>query len=535
MRESELPGRSTVHGTNGICASSHPLATLTAIDMLRRGGHAVDAAIAASAVLCVVEPMSTGLGGDCFVLLAPHGGPEIVALNGSGRAPWALSAEDLRAQGLSRIPYDSVHAVTIPGAVAAWCRLMEDYGRLGLEEVLRPAIDIAEQGFALSPLIAEEWARLASHIGRSESGRRHFLTASGRAPRTGEVFRCPALAETLRRIARQGWSGFYEGEVAEDMLNALKALGGRHEGADFAATKAESVTPLTTRYHGVDVYELPPNGQGLTALVMFNILKRFDLGAHDPLGAERLHLEMEAQRLAFQMRDRYICDPAFAACPIDRVLSEDFAAARAAEIDPRRAGLPPASLETDLERDTIYLTVVDGECNTVSFINSLYMGFGSGIVAPRTAIAFQNRGMGFVLDPGHPNELAGGKRPKHTIIPALACHHDGPYAGRVAWSFGVMGGDYQPVGHVHVLTHMVVDGFDEQEALDAPRVFYQADHIACERGVAAPVREALRAMGHVVKPSSIPLGGGQVVRIDWQKGSFCAGSDPRKDGLALAF
>ena len=534
MRDLHFPGRSTVHGVNGICATSHPLASLTALDILRRGGNAIDAAIAASAVLCVVEPMSTGIGGDCFVLYAPSGGPEIVGLNGSGRAPAALSIDQVAGQGVDTMAPTSVHAVTIPGAVDAWCRLSEDFGVLDFSALLQPAIEYALKGFAVSPRIARDWALLSAHIGRSEEGRRHFLK-EGRAPRVGEVMTLPALGRTLQVIAANGRGGFYQGMVAEDMVACLNARGGTHTLSDFAATHSDTVEPVRALFGPLDVVELPPNGQGVTALLMLNILSRFDLAALGAGSAQVIHLHMEAQRMAFEVRDSFISDPDFADVPVKAILSDQFADKCAARIDPQRASRDKPSVSADLQRDTVYLTVVDRECNAVSFINSVYMGFGSAIVSPRTAVVFQNRGLGFSLDTHHPNALKGGKRPKHTIIPAMACHGSGAFKGQVALSFGVMGGDYQPVGHAHVMSNIVNFGMDPQEALDAPRTFYQDQAIACERGVPADVMAGLEDMGHDVCVATAPHGGGQIARIDWEQGSFCAASDPRKDGAALAY
>lgn len=533
MRSFFLPGRSTVHGVNGVCATSHPLASLAAIDILREGGNAVDAAIAASAVLCVVEPMSTGIGGDCFVLYAPRGGPDIIGLNGSGRAPMTLSADQLRAQGIAAIDPLSVHGVTVPGAVDAWHRLMEQHGRLGLERVLQPAIGHAEQGFVVTPVVAGYWDYLVPVIETTQAGRAHWLLHD-RAPRAGELFRAPGLAKALRAIAKDGRSAFYEGELAEECVTCLQAAGGHHSHADFAATEASDVVPLTSDYRGHGVVELPPNGQGLTALLLLNILETFDLEELAPFGPERIHLQIEAQRLAYHLRDQFIADPDVSDVPVERLIDKETARHLARQIKPDIAmvhvpdGAPFGS-------DTVYLTVVDRDLNAVSFINSLYMGFGSGLVTPNTGIVFQNRGACFVLDEGHPNRLEGGKRPFHTIIPGLVCHTQGPYENKVSMSFGVMGGDYQPMGHSHVLSNMIDFGMDAQEALDGPRVLHTGGRIGYEPGLPAQTVEQLRAWGHQLEPVTAPWGGGQTVQIDWRQGTLIGASDPRKDGCALAY
>lgn len=534
MRDIHKPGRSTVYGTQGAIATSQPLASAAGFEILQRGGNAIDAAVAASAVLCVVEPMSTGIGGDCFVLYAPEGSGDVIGLNGSGRAPKALSADWLLGEGIDAIAQDHVHSVTIPGAVDAWARLTRDHGTMSLGDLLEPAIRYATDGFAVSPVVAAVWNALASHVGRRPEGVRHLLNG-GKAPGVGEVFRSPALGQTLTEIALKGRAGFYQGAVAEDMVSFLTGLGGRHTMEDFAATEASYVTPIKTAYGPYDVLEIPPNGQGITALIMLNILKQFDLDGLDPVGPERIHLEMEAQRLAFEMRDTWVADMDFSDVPVDAMLSEATASRLAARISRDRAMSDVAGAAGDLEKDTVYLSVVDGDRNAVSFINSLYTGFGSGLVSPKTAVTFQNRGAGFVVEPGHLNCVEGGKRPKHTIIPGMLVHNDGPHKGKVAGPFGVMGGDYQAIGHTHVVTNLVHYAMDPQQALDCPRTFYKDGKLQVENTVSSQTRKALEAMGHTLEDTSMPLGGGQMILIDRDNGTLAAGSEPRKDGLALAW
>lgn len=534
MRDIHKPGRSTVYGTNGAIATSQPLASAAGLEILKRGGNAIDAAVAASAVLCVVEPMSTGIGGDCFVLFAPEGSGEVIGLNGSGRAPMALNAEGLLGEGINEIAQDDVHSVTVPGAVDAWARLTRDHGTMSLGDLLEPAIRYAEDGFAISPVVGAMWAALAPHVGRRPEGQRHLLR-DRRAPGVGEVFRSPALGQTLREIALKGRAGFYEGRVAEDMVTFLVSLGGKHTMDDFAATAADYVTPIRTDCGPYDVLEIPPNGQGITALIMLNILKEFDLAGLDPVGPERIHLEMEAQRLAFEMRDTWVADQGFADVPVESMLSKATAARLAARISMDSAMGDVAGAAGDLEKDTIYLSVVDRERNAVSFINSVYTGFGSGLVSPETAVTFQNRGAGFVVEPGHPNCVEGGKRPKHTIIPGMLVHNDGPYKGKAAGPFGVMGGDYQAIGHTHVVTNLVHYAMDPQQALDCPRTFYKDGKLQVENTISPETRKALEALGHTVEDTVMPFGGGQMIVIDRDNGTLAAGSEPRKDGLALAW
>ncbi len=528
MRDLHLPGRSPVYGTSAAAATSHPLATAAALDALRDGGNAMDAAVSAAAVLAVVEPHSTGIGGDVFCLYAPGGGGEIIALNGSGRAPAAVSAEALRGAGMETIPFSSPHAVTVPGAVRAWERLIADHGRLDLARALAPAIGYATGGYPVADVVADAWCRERDKLQADPDAAQCFLP-QGFPPRAGQLHRQPRLGETLQAIASHGSAAFYEGPVARDIVAKLRKLNGVHTADDFAAASVDYVKPVCTRYRGVDVYECPPNGQGIIALLMLNVLAGFDVSDWDPLGPERLHLEAEVSRLAYRERDARLADPEHADVPVEELLSGAHAAALQARIDLRRAtpGLAPPELPA--HRDTVYLTVVDSERNAVSFINSLFHSFGSGILAPASGVMLHNRGAGFSLAPGHPNELRPGQRPMHTIIPALAVRN-----GRAWMPFGVMGGHYQPVGQVHVLTNMLDFGMDVQTALDCPRAFHFDGVLGCERGVPRSSREALQRLGHTVEVADLPIGGGQAIVIDPDSGVLAAGSDPRKDGAAAA-
>ncbi len=529
MRDFQLPGRSTAYAQNGMAATSHPMATLTALDVLRAGGNAVDAAIAAVAVQCVVDPHMTGIGGDCFALFSPASGG-VMAINGSGRAPGGISADALLGGGITSLaPARGVaHCVTVPGAVAAWGLIAGKFGTKGLDELLRPAIACAEGGFVVTPRVAYDWAANAERLGFSPGGAAFYLPG-GSAPAAGRVLRLPALARTLKRIAEKGPAGFYEGEVAERMVATLKGFGGFHEMADFASATAEQVEPIHTRYRDVQVYECPPNGQGVIALLMMNILEGFDPSKMEPLGALRFHLQAEATRLAFAERDRLLADPTFAEVPTAKLLDKAFAAELRERIDLERAS--SAKVPSDESgKDTVYVTVVDRDLNAVSFINSLYDAFGSGLVCQDTGVVFHSRGRSFRLAEGHPNRLMPGKRPMHTIIPAMA------FRGGEMWmSFGVKGGDYQPVGHTHVIGNMVDFGMDPQEAIDAARIMAYPGDVEVERGVTAAARAGLEARGHRVVEASSPWGGGQAIVVDRQRGVLIGGSDPRKDGLALGY
>ncbi|MCP1336343.1 gamma-glutamyltransferase [Futiania mangrovi] len=529
MRDLHLPGRSTVHARNGMCATSHPLAALAAVDVLRRGGNAYDAAVAASAVLCVVEPMSTGVGGDCFVLAAPGGGNRLIGLNGSGRAPRAADAAALRAEGMETISIDSIHSVTVPGAVDAWERLIAAHGTMALGDLLAPAIAHAEEGFPVSPRVARDW-KLGEARLRRQAGGADVLLPGGAAPACGDIVRFPRLARTLRAIAEKGRAGFYEGEVAQSMVAFLRAHGGVHTLDDFAATEATWVEPVRTSYRGYQLAELPPNGHGVTALMMLKTLEGFDLAALDPSGADRIHLEAEAARLAFDVRDGHVADPDFAAVPMDHLLSDRLADEMRARIDMERAMTGIAPFTGPIYRDTVYVSVVDRDLNAVSFINSIYFQFGSGFADPGTGVNFQNRGAGFRLEEGHPNVLQGGKRPLHTIIPAMLMQD-----GRAVMCYGVMGGAYQPVGHVHVATNIVDYGMDVQEAIDHARSFHVAGRLELERGIDDHVADQLAAKGHPIGRPDNPWGGGQAIWIDHARGALIGGSDPRKDGAALGW
>ncbi|MFN3991352.1 MAG: gamma-glutamyltransferase family protein [Tabrizicola flagellatus] len=524
MRDLHLPGRSAVYARNGLCATSHPIASQVAIEVLKSGGNAVDAAIAGALVLGIAEPQMTGIGGDCFVLLKPAGSEDIVALNGSGRSPAGLNAADLRARGLTAMPVQAIEAVTLPGAIDAFCRLNADYGLKSLAEVLAPAIHYAEEGIPVAPRVAFDWA---DDLPCLKGAARDFYTLNGKAPTVGQVFRAPGQAEVLRRIACEGRAGFYEGEVAEDMIASLQALGGTHTLDDLAATACDYTTPVSGSYHGIDLVEHPPNGQGATAILMLNILRHFDLKAMDPFGATRTHVEAEATKLAYDARNRFIADPDHTS-RLQHMLSDETAARLAALIDPKRAMPAAAPLTEAVHRDTIYITVVDRDRMAVSLIYSIFWGFGSGLASTKFGINFQNRGAGFTLTEGHPNEAGPAKRPMHTIIPGMIRQN-----GRVLMPFGVMGGAYQPCGHARFVTNLVDYGLDLQEAMDAPRSFSGPDGMEVERGYSDSVRSELAAMGHQVVIPTTPLGGSQAIRID---GDLLIGaSDPRKDGCALGY
>jgi gamma-glutamyltranspeptidase / glutathione hydrolase len=526
MRDFQLPRRSAAIAANAMAATSHPLATLTALDQLRAGGNAVDAAVAAAAVLALAEPHMTGLGGDCFAIYARNGA-QPVALNGSGRAPMKATVEWYASRRMAAIAPNSPHAVTVPGAVDAWCRLVADHGTKDMAALLAPAIALAEEGCALTPRVASDFADRGDMTTAFDAAAAKVFAPAGRVLAQGERLRNPALAETMRRIGREGRDGFYAGPVAADIVARLDALGGLHTLEDFALQRAEYVTPIAAPYRGFDVQECPPNGQGIAALMILRILAGYDVAA--AAEADRIHLLAEATKAAFAARDALVGDPRYGAVPVTRLLSDEHAAKARAAIRLDRAGPAPRYDEAE-HKDTIYLCVVDRDGNAISFINSLFHEFGSGIMAPASGVLLQSRGSMFRTLPGHPNAIAPGKRPLHTIIPALLTKE-----GRAQMPFGVMGGNYQPVGHAHLLTDMLDCGLDPQAALETPRSFAFDGMLGLERTVPRAVADDLARRGHRVGFAERPFGGGQAIWIDHDKGVLIGGSDPRKDGCALGY
>ena len=526
--------RSMVVARRGMVGTSNPLAAQAGLAILRAGGNAADAAVATAAVLNVTEPASTGVGGDCFALYFDARTAEVTALNGSGRSPAGLTLDRLRGQ--TAIHPHSADAVTVPGTVAGWHDLLARHGRMSLRETLADAIHYAREGFPVGPVFAASWGRIAAWL-RTRPNTEAYLPG-GAAPVAGQVVRLPELADTLQAVAEGGPEAFYTGPVASAIVETLAEQGGVMTLDDLRAHRSTWDTPISTAYRGVTVYECPPNGQGLAALQALNIAEGWDLGALAWDSPERLHLMVEAMRLAFADARRYIADGEMAPAPLDFLLSQEYAAARRALVSPERAMQPPTFGMPPAHSDTVYLTAVDGEGNACSFINSLYMGFGTGIVAKGTGVFLQNRGALFSLDPEHPNALAPRKRPYHTIIPGLALHDGALWA-----SFGVMGGFMQPQGHFQVLIAMIDDDLNPQEALNRPRFCLAegaADSIlALEEGIPVASMARLADLGHPVRPVSGAgrglFGSGDIIRRDPETGVLYGGSDPRKDGLIAAF
>jgi gamma-glutamyltranspeptidase/glutathione hydrolase len=536
--------RSPVLARRGMVASSQPLASQAGLDILMQGGNAADAAVAAAAVLNVTEPASTGIGGDCFALYYDARTHSVSALNGSGRAPADLSLELIRRQGLDAggvLPPQHAHNVTVPGACAGWCDLIGRHGSLPMRSILSPAIWLAEEGFPVAPLTAYYWAKAISLLQHSPGGM--ALTVAGRAPHAGEIFRNPGLARTFRNVAEGGPQAFYQGPIATSIASAVHAAGGVLSLRDLAAHASTWDEPISTSYRGLRVWECPPNGQGLTALLALNVLEGFDLQQLPPLDVARWHLLIEALRLAFADTRWYVADPSVVDVPTAGLLSKAYAADRRAIINPNRATLDTRQGTPVTHSGTVYLCAVDGQGNGCSFINSNYESFGTGIV-PGDAngswgFALQNRGNNFSLDPDHPNVLAPSKRPYHTIIPGMITRADGSlYA-----PFGVMGGFMQPQGHVQVAVGLIDDDLDPQAALDRPRFCITpataGGVVRLEAGLPRDLAAGLAALGHPVVPEVAGLerslfGRGQVIRRE-PDGVLWGGSDPRADGCALGF
>ena len=521
--------RSNVLARNGVVATSQPLAAQAGLDVLQNGGNAVDAAIATAATLCVVEPGSTGIGGDAFALIWWQDDQTLYGLNASGPAPQALTAEWIRGQGHAQMPQVGPITVTVPGSLRGWELALQRFGSKPLAELLRWPIDYAQDGFPVSEVIAAAWRGSAPLLERHRHSRRVWLPA-GRAPRTGEIFQNGEFAATLRRIAAEGVDVFYEGDVARQIVQTVQEAGGVLALSDLVQYRAEWVQPIAAPYRqGYAFHEIPPNGQGLAALLALNVARGFDLGALDYGSPQRVHLLVEAMKLGYADALAYVADPRQAPVPLKGLLSEEYTAQRRALVDPRRAMMPQAG-EPPGDGDTVYLTVADRAGNMVSWIQSLYFGFGSGLTAGTTGVQLQNRGANFRLQEGHPNQVAPGKRPYHTIIPAFITREGRPWA-----SFGVMGGFMQPQGHLQVGVNLVDYGMDPQAALDAPRFrWLEGRQVALEPSFPPQMPRALAKMGHELVDWN-SFGGGQIVVCDAQSGVYIAGSEPRKDGAAVGY
>lgn len=524
--------RSEVMSTRGIVATCQPLAAQAGVNMLQQGGNAVDAAIATAAALCVVSPMSTGLGGDAFALVYLSKTNELMALNASGRAPYAASLETMQNLGFQKMPETGIHSVTVPGAWDGWCSLREKYGTMSLAQVLAPAIELAEYGFPVTEIIGHTWQTSTAKLQSNASAARTYLV-EGKAPEPGEIFMQPDLARTFKKIAAGGRDVFYRGEIAQAIVACSQQNGGLITRRDLNDHTSTWVTPISTNYRGYDIYECPPNGQGLVALLALNILEGYDLPSLEHNSPEYLHLLIEALKLAFADARRYVADPDFIDIPVKGLLAKSYAVSRRQLLDRNRARQRAEAGTPNVSGDTIYLAVTDKEGNSVSFINSLFLPFGSGIVVEGTGICLHNRGSMFSLRPGHPNRIEPHKRPYHTIIPAMVFKD-----GKLFVTFGVMGGFMQPQGHVQVLLNIIDFGMGVQTALDAPRFRYiQGNECTFEPGIPRRAVEELAEKGHQTVELDDPylqgFGGGQAIMVHPATKALIAGSDPRKDGGAI--
>jgi len=534
-RHNVIAGRSKIATKHGIVAASQPLAAAAGVQILERGGNAIDAAIAANAVISLVEPHNCGIGGDLFAMYYEAKSGKLYGLNAGGWSPAGLTPAFLESKGLDKVPATGIHSVIVPGAVAGWETLRTRFGTKPLSELLAAAIFHADDGFPVTDVIAAAWAGWTEKLASEPLAAETFLPG-GRAPRAGEVFRNPHLANTLRLIAQQGPVGFYEGKTADAIVAIMREKGGAMTLADLAEYTPHWVDPISTTYRGWRVYEIPPNTQGIAALIMLNIMEQYPLaeyGFHDP---RALHVMIEAKKLAYADMIRYVGDPLFGDCPVDALLSKAHAKVRSALIDPKKAAedVQPSELAgvTTAKGDTIYLCTVDRHGNIVSLIQSLYNGFGSGIVAPGTGVMLHNRGSLFTLEAGHPNELAPRKRPLHTIIPGFMSKGD------VRIGFGIMGAFNQAQAHAQFVANIVDYEMDVQQALEAGRftkLTFTGRDVNVEALVPESSRSALAALGHevtVIQPRTRTFGYGQAVMTDGN-GVHFAGSEPRHDGAAI--
>jgi gamma-glutamyltranspeptidase/glutathione hydrolase len=494
--------------------------------VLTEGGSAVDAAITAVALLSVAEPQSTGIGGDCFALISEDGSTNITAINGSGRAPEAVSVEALKAQGINEITRHSPHAVTIPGAVDAWFRLHNIFGKFDWDRLFQPAISYASDGIAVHSRVAQDWSLHAGNIADDVDASSQYLK-SGKAYAAGQIFADPKSAKAFRLIAKNGRDGFYKGPVAEDILNKLKSMGGFHEDSDFNNTKSDFVIPITAEYKGHTIWECPPNGQGVTALVILKMLEQFDLAGMSEV--DRIHVLAECTKIAYRLRDTYVADPDHDTVPVDWMLSDASMQDFAGLVDMEKAQLFTGS-DFPTHQDTVYLAAVDENGMAVSLINSIFDSFGAGISTPEYGVLLQSRGRAFRVDETHPNRITGGKRPLHTIIPGMLSKGD-----QLVGPFGVMGGQYQAVGHAMLISNLLAHGMNPQEALDASRSFAYDGVLQLEGSYSEVVAAALRKRGHELDYPAEQIGGGQAILRDLETGFYIAGSDPRKDGMASGY
>ena len=531
MRDFQKPGRSPVYASKAMVSTSHPLSSAAALDVLRKGGNAVDAALAAVSVQCVVEPASTSVGGDCFCLYAPVGSKQPIAINGSGRAPKRLTADWLIANGFDAIPQNSPHSVTVPTAVDAWVTLNNDYGKKPLGDILEYAIKYASNGYPVGQRVAFDFANTIDLI-RQDKDLSELFLSNGKTLPVGFNHKQTNLAKTLEEIAKKGRDGFFSGWVADDIIEKLASLGGFHQKDDFDEAAANYVQPISSEFRGHKIWQCPPNGQGVIALLLLNMVSQIDCYGDDPINLKRIHFEIEAGKLAYRDRSAVLADPEFSSVPVEQLLSQEYAEELLSQIREDRSisSLPKSTLPA--HSNTVYISVIDEERNACSLINTIYNSFGSGLFAPKSGVLLHNRGMGFVLEKNHPNCLEPGKRPLHTIIPGLVTKED-----KLIMSYGVMGGEYQAFGHMQFLSRFFDYGLDIQTAQDKPRFFPDpfSEFIDLETTIPLKIQDDLVRIGHKVRKAIIPIGGSQAIHLDKVTNVLNAGSDPRKDGMAIGF
>ena len=514
--------------SNGMAATSHPLATEEAIKILKKGGNAVDAAIAASVVLSVVEPNATSIGGDCFAIIKMEG-KEPVSYNGSGIAPKKANYEFFKKNNIDTIGLTSPHSVTVPGALDAWKNIHNDFGKLDFEELFLAAINFAKNGFEVTKVVANAWNKNLNKLSQNKNSKNVFLN-NGKSYQLSDLRKNIPLGNTLELISKKGVSEFYEGSIANDMVKSLNALGGLHTLEDFSKQKTIKSKTISSEYKNIQIHQCPPNGPGITVLLMMKLLEKLEINKFNSNSVERFHLEAEVTKQAYKVKEENLADPNFVNVNLDKILSDEFIDNIYESISLNKCS-DIGDLNIPNHPETVYLSVVDKDLNTVSMINSVCYAFGSGITTDKTGIILHNRGTNFRVEEGHPNCIEGLKRPLHTIIPGVVLDHN----GRSSLSYGVMGGQYQPVGQVHVLNNILDFEMSPQQAITFPRAFHFNNIYKLEKEVSKEIKDGLSKIGHNAVHIDDTHGGGQAIQIDRLKGNLIGGSDPRKDGYAKGY
>ena len=527
MRDFQKSNRSISYSSNGMVATSHPIASIVGLDILKKGGNAVDAAIAMALVLPICEPQSTGLFGDVFAMIKPSDNDNFVGINGSGKAPKNISPHTLRKKFQFAIPEDAVETITMPGAVAAFESLNRKFGKMELSDLCQPAINYSEKGVIVSPRVAFDWSHSFNHLKKYS---KKFYSNNGKPLLAGDIFKSSGQSEVLKKIAKFGAKGFYEGEVAKDFIDSLIELGGVHEEDDFSSVTVEYVDPCKAKIGNCELFEIPPNGQGLTAILILKILEKLEVYKLDAMCAKRVHLEAEAAKIAYLARDNFIADTKFYDLDYDIFMSDDKINSYVNLIKEDKVRDFNKILDFTPHKDTVLLTVVDKNRQMISLIFSIFNSFGSGYCSKKYGILFHNRGAGFNLKKGHPNEIIGGKRPLHTIIPAFLKEDK-----KFIMPFGVMGGQYQANGHARLISNLLHHKMDIQSAIDFPRSFPFNGFLNLENGYNTDIASKLQKIGHIISRPEQPIGGAQAILYDLKKDVLMGGSDPRKDGCALGY